>query len=113
MEVSATTGKIRVENVLNSESIRASSVSGDISLKSVRTNETYIKTTTGDIELYDVIASSKTYIKGTSSDVGLHSFDSADIYIELTTVDRLRFAYPKTARRRAFSLREFPQENRE
>ncbi len=87
MELRATTGDIKIENVQNSGKITAKTGSGKVSFSTVHANEIDIETTTGDIGLEDVIAASSAHIKATSGDVEFEAFDSAEIYIKVTTGD--------------------------
>ena len=87
LDVENSTGKISIENIEASSSVRAEANTGKIELKDIKCNSIDVETTTGNISLQNVIAEADISISADTGKISLLSCLSDSLNIDTDTGD--------------------------
>lgn len=87
LELSATTGRITVSNVICNEDIHLEISTGKTNLKNIQCKNLISNGSTGDISLNSVIATEKFTIKRSTGDVNFNCSDATEISVDTDTGD--------------------------
>lgn len=85
LELSGTTGDMKVKSVVCNGDITATVSSGKLDLTDIKCKNLNTHGTTGDVALKNVVAKSNLSIKRSTGDVTLDKSDAQNIYIKATT----------------------------
>lgn len=87
LDLSVTTGNIRLSGIRCSGDMRADITTGDTYVRNTLCHHFSAHGTTGDVELYNVIAEGNFDIKRLTGDIEFEGCDAAELYIKTTTGD--------------------------
>lgn len=85
LELSGTTGDMKMESVVCNGDVSAKVSSGKVDLNDVKCNNLNTHGTTGDVSLKNVVAKTNLSVERSTGDVTLEKSDAQDIYIKVTT----------------------------
>lgn len=85
IDITTTSGNVRLSGGTKSDDINIKTASGDITVKDIKTNKIYVQCTSGNIKLSDVVAADTITVKTSSGDVKLNRSDAAHLCIKTSS----------------------------